>query len=91
MPTHQHHRSAPLTDAPTTPNAAHHLPPKVEWLRIAEATRTRGIGRSSLYEMITSGAIKSAVVKKRGNIRGIRLISADSLDAFIENCVVTPA
>lgn len=55
------------------------------WLRIPEAVRTRGIGRSTIYLLIREGKIKSRVVKaRRDNVRGIRLISADSLDAFIE-------
>lgn len=55
------------------------------WLRISEAVRTRGIGRSSLYVLISDGKIKSRVLRaRRDSIRGIRLISADSLDEFIE-------
>ncbi len=55
------------------------------WLRIPEAIRTRGIGRSTLYTLISEGRVKSRLVKsRRDNIRGLRLISADSLDALIE-------
>jgi hypothetical protein len=55
------------------------------WLRIPEAVRTRGIGRSTLYTLIAEGKIKSRVLKaQRDSLRGIRLISADSLDEFIE-------
>jgi hypothetical protein len=55
------------------------------WLRIPEAVRTRGIGRSTLYQLIAEEKIKSRLVKaRRDNVRGIRLISADSLDQFIE-------
>ncbi len=55
------------------------------WLRIADAVRTRGVGRSTLYELIGDGRIKTRLVKaRRDSIRGIRLISADSLDAYIE-------
>lgn len=55
------------------------------WLRIGDAVRTRGIGRSTLYELIGAGRIKTRLVKaRRDSIRGIRLISADSLDAYIE-------
>ncbi len=57
----------------------------IVWLRIAEAVRTRGIGRSTLYQLIAEQKIKSRLLKaKRDSIRGIRLISADSLDEFIE-------
>lgn len=55
------------------------------WLRIREAVRTRGVGRSKLYVLIAEGKIKSRVLKaRRDSIRGIRLVSADSLDELIE-------
>ena len=60
---------------------------KREWLRISEATRCFGIGRSSLYELIAEGKIKSASSRKRGNVRGVRLVSADSLSNYIEGLV----
>jgi hypothetical protein len=60
-------------------------PVKPEWLRIHDAIRISGIGRSTLYGIISSGAIKSVLLRKRGCQRGIRLISADSLRAYIES------
>jgi hypothetical protein len=60
-------------------------PMKPEWLRIPDATRISGIGRSTLYQLIADGAIKSVALRKRGCQRGIRLISADSLRAYIES------
>jgi hypothetical protein len=60
---------------------------KPEWLRIPDAIRVSGIGRSTLYSLLTSGSIKSALIRKRGCQRGIRLISTDSLRAYIESCV----
>ena len=60
-------------------------PLKPEWLRLGDATRLYGIGRSSLYELIAEGKIKSACLRKRGNTRGIRLLSADSISAYIES------
>lgn len=56
----------------------------VRWLSVADAVRTRGIGRSVLYELIGAGSIKSSSLRKLGNSRGKRLIHAESLDAFIE-------
>ena len=58
---------------------------KPEWLRIPDAIRVSGIGRSSLYNAIKSREIKSVCVRKRNCIRGIRLISSDSLSAYIES------
>ena len=59
----------------------------LRWLRVEEAVRTRGISRSLLYEMFRDGKVKSSALRKPGNIRGIRLISAESLDAYIESHV----
>lgn len=58
---------------------------KPEWLRIAGAVTLYGIGRSSLYELIAEGKIKSVCLRQRGSARGIRLISADSLSAYLES------
>ena len=60
---------------------------KPEWCRIPEAIRLFGICRSSLYELIAEGKIKSTCLKKRGALRGVRLVSFDSLAAFIEASV----
>ena len=58
---------------------------KPEWLRIPEAVRLFGICRSSLYVLITAGKIKSTCLRKRGAVRGIRIINFDSLAAYIES------
>jgi hypothetical protein len=62
-------------------------PVKPEWLRLSDATRLSGLSRSTLYNLIGSGSIKSAVIRKRGCTRGIRLLSYDSLRTYIESCV----
>ncbi|MEJ6578435.1 MAG: hypothetical protein QNL33_18010 [Akkermansiaceae bacterium] len=56
---------------------------KPEWLRIPLAIKTFGIGRTKLYELINSKAIKSASIRKRGQIKGTRLISFDSLNDYL--------
>ena len=61
-----------------------HTTEPLRWLRVEEAARTRGISRSLLYEFLRDGKIKSSLLRKKGNVRGIRLISAESLDAYIE-------
>jgi len=55
-----------------------------KWLRISDACRVSGIGRSLLYQHLKTGRIKSVALRERNKVRGIRLINADSLDAFIE-------
>jgi hypothetical protein len=59
-------------------------PAKPEWLRVWDATRVSGIGRSTLYMLIKSGEVRSASIRKRNRTRGIRLINRDSLNDFIE-------
>ncbi|XHR27981.1 MAG: helix-turn-helix transcriptional regulator [Chthoniobacteraceae bacterium] len=56
-----------------------------EWLRIKAACQRFGVSRSWLYVRIASGQIKSRCLRQRGAIKGIRLISRDSLALFIEN------
>jgi hypothetical protein len=46
-----------------------------------------GLGRSTLYNLIGSGSIKSVVLRMRGNARGCRLINSDSLLKHIESFV----
>lgn len=58
---------------------------KPEWLRVPDAVRIFGLCRSSLYELIASGEVKSLAMKKEGALRGIRLINFDSLAAYIES------
>jgi hypothetical protein len=58
---------------------------KPVWIRVPEATRLFGVGRSRLYEEIRDGKIRSRVLKKRRDSqRGIRLISYDSLAQLID-------
>lgn len=64
-----------------------------EWLRLpAPGTRCRfsGLSRSTLNELTIPGPandghppVKSVVLRKRGALRGIRLISYDSLMGYL--------
>jgi hypothetical protein len=68
---------------------------KPEWLRLpAPGSRCpfTGLSRSTLNELTIAGPandgnppVKSVVLRKRGALRGIRLISYDSLMAHLEN------
>lgn len=75
------------TSAPRT------APTKPEWLRLP-APRARcpftGLSRSTLNELTIPGPandgtppVKSVVLRKRGALRGIRLISYDSLMNYL--------
>lgn len=57
---------------------------KPAYLRIPDAIKYSGIGRSTLYTLMAEGRLKSVALKThRDNVRGLRLISRDSLDSFL--------
>jgi hypothetical protein len=60
-------------------------PLQPRWLRVADAVRVSGIGRSLIYQYIKSGKIRSVCLRERDKARGIRLINSKSLDDFIES------
>jgi len=56
-----------------------------EWIRISQAIKLFGIGRSSLFALIRQKRIASKVLRTHPhNIGGLRLISTESLRALIE-------
>lgn len=57
------------------------IPP---FVRPKEACRLFGVGRSTLAEWIARGLVKSHLIRQPRNISGMRLISTESLRAFIE-------
>ena len=59
-------------------------PTRPEWLRIEAAVKLFGISRSTLYKLITERRIKSFCLRERNKVKGIRLLSYDSLCAFLE-------
>jgi hypothetical protein len=58
---------------------------KPEWLRIEAAVKLFGISRTKLYDLISNKRIKSFCLRERGKIKGLRLISYDSLCQFLES------
>jgi hypothetical protein len=58
-----------------------------EWARLKDAIRLFGIGRATLYSWIAEGRVKSACIRKKHAIRGIRLINVASLRSVIESSV----
>ena len=54
------------------------------WIRVNQALQFYPWKRSKLYELMSSGAIKSFVYREPGCRRGIRLIDKDSIDAYLE-------
>jgi len=58
----------------------------IRWLRVPGAVAYSGLSRSLLYRLMAEGRIKSICVRNKGNIRGARVLSVDSIDAFLESC-----
>lgn len=58
--------------------------PRPEWLRPKEIPSYFGIGRSKIYELIAAGKVRSVSLRKRGQKHGTRLVSYDSLAAYLE-------
>lgn len=54
-----------------------------EFVRPADAVRLFGVGKTTLFDWIRTGAIRSYLVRSSGNKGGIRLISTNSLREFI--------
>ena len=60
-----------------------------QWLRVPQAVQLYGIGKSTLWDLIRRGKIRSSLVsssratKKTGTKHGSRLVNAASLEAFI--------
>ena len=65
-----------------TPLEAKHTRP--EWLRIPAAIEVFGISRTKLYELIGERCIKSVSLRKRGQIKGTRLINYDSMMEYLD-------
>lgn len=58
--------------------------PKPEWVRVRTAVKIFDLSESYLEGLIEGNKIKNRLLKERGKIRGIRMISYDSLNSYIE-------
>jgi hypothetical protein len=64
---------------------------EIEWIRIDQAIRAFGIGRSTLFKLIADQRVKSCLLKSRkDNLRGLRLISVESLREFLNELAKPP-
>jgi hypothetical protein len=61
---------------------------EIEWGRFDELERRFGIRRSTAYELINAGKIKSVAVRKKGTRSGIRLIDFGSVRTFLQSCAL---
>ncbi len=78
MKSKTHHN---VQGAPAAPSQAESI--EAEFLRVPAAAKYSGLSRSHLYELLKTGAIKSACIRRRGALRGVRLVFRDSLTNFI--------
>jgi hypothetical protein len=74
-----------FTTASVTDGIGKAAPLQPRWLRVADAVRVSGMGRSLIYKYIKAGRIRSVCLRERDKVRGIRLINSKSLDDFIES------
>jgi hypothetical protein len=56
---------------------------QVEWARIPDVDRMFGIRRSKLYELITSGAVVSSCIRRKGAKTGVRVVNVESVREFL--------
>ncbi len=56
-----------------------------DWLRVSEACAYCRISKPKLYDLLNRGLVKSVSLKERGQTKGTRLVSFDSLKAFLES------
>lgn len=61
-----------------------------EWVRPKDVQKFFGIGRSKTYELIAENKIKTVSLRARGAKHGTRLVSYDSISAYLES-LATPA
>jgi predicted site-specific integrase-resolvase len=54
------------------------------WLRPKQVIELYGLGRSTLYNLIKQGAIKSTTTRREGEKYGTRLINRASIDALLD-------
>jgi len=64
-------------------------PIRSPYLRVQQVLDHYPFKRAKLYQYLAAGDIKSFVLKEKGALRGIRLISRDSLDFFLESQAIT--
>lgn len=57
--------------------------PRSEWMRIRQIVKHYNLSRSFIYELLRQGILRSVSLRKKGNIRGIRLVSRISMDEYL--------
>jgi len=55
------------------------------WLKVPAAVSYSGLSRAKLYILLASGEIRSASVRIKGKVRGVRVIDRESIDEFLSS------
>ena len=66
-------------------NRGQHGPLPKEWLRVSEACEYSRMSKPALYGYMARGLIKNVALRERNKIKGLRLVSFDSLRNFLES------
>jgi predicted DNA-binding transcriptional regulator AlpA len=56
-----------------------------EWIRVSEACEFARVSKPVIYDWMNKGWIKNVSLRQRGQMKGTRLISFDSLRGFLES------
>lgn len=65
-------------------------PERPEWIRPKQVPHYFGIGRTMIYQLIAENKIRTVSMRKRGQRHGTRLISYDSVSAYLEKLSNNP-
>lgn len=82
-------RAQTLSQTITTPNGGT-LPAYVRMPQPGCACPITGLRRGALYELARAGKIKTATIRRKGSMRGIRLVHVESLLAYVASCADAP-
>lgn len=55
-----------------------------EWIDAKLAKQLFSLSRTTLYELVAAGRIRTVSLRERGKLRGKRLFSYDSIKEFLE-------
>lgn len=78
-------RSYTLTETPSQD-----VDPADRWIRLPAGRQREfhsGLSRAHIYALIKAGAVKSASLKPRGALRGVRVVHLRSLLDYVEQHV----
>lgn len=65
-----------------TQQSQSNIPP--EWARPSDITRMFGIKRTTLWNLLKEGRIRSASLRQRHQIRGTRVVNIQSVRDYLE-------